>query len=78
MYNTATRALTHHSSDGIPEYELDAGFEWAAQLLGTGYAVLPDPDRLGQTVVERWASDLIDDPDTEEYWTGEQTPSHIS
>lgn len=70
-YNTATRTLTHLARNDIPDYERDAGFERAAHLLETGHSEFPDPDRLGQTAVERRANQLIEAPDGEEYWDGE-------
>ena len=68
-YNAATNALTHYSED-IPEYELDRGYERAAQLLETGYSDLPNPEKMGSDVVESRASQLIES-EGEEYWDGE-------
>lgn len=70
-YNAATYALTHLSTD-IPEYELDNGFEQAAQLLDQGNRV-PDSEMLGRRVVENRVQHLVDadNPDEEEYWEGE-------
>jgi hypothetical protein len=70
-YNAATRALTHYTGD-IPEYQLDQGFEDAAQLLETGTGTIPDPESLGQQVVERRMNQRIENRDEEEeYWPGE-------
>lgn len=66
-YNAATRALTHYTPDDVPEYELDQGFEAAAQLLETGYNELPDPETLGRRTVEQRANQR---PRTERRGTG--------
>lgn len=71
-YNAATRALTHHASDDVPEYELDQGFEQAARLLETGYNEIPDPQSLGRSAVESRADQLIENQEeAERYWEGE-------
>lgn len=69
-YNAATRALTHYTRD-IPDYNLDQGFENAAQLLETGYNEIPEPEILGRTAVDNRARSLIEQGNTEPYWPGE-------
>lgn len=69
-YNAATRALTYYSGD-IPSYELDQGFERAAELLETGVNDIPDLETLGRNAVERRAQQRIENQDDEEYWPGE-------
>lgn len=68
-FNAATYALTHMTED-VPEYELDHGYEAAASILEYGEGI-PHPDILGENAVRRRARDLIEDPDTEEYFDGE-------
>jgi hypothetical protein len=68
-YNAATRALTHYTGD-IPDYELDRGFEQAAQLLDR-HGDIPDPVEMGSNAVEQRADQLIENPENEEYWEGE-------
>lgn len=70
-YNAATRALTHYTR-GVPEYELDAGFEAAAQLLETGYSGVPEPDELGRRAVEDRLNEYVEDGEIEPYWDGEE------
>jgi hypothetical protein len=73
-YNAGTRALTHYTSDDIPDYELDNGFEAVSQLLETGYNELPEPDQLGSRAVENRSRELIENPgddEGEDYWEGE-------
>ena len=69
-YNAATRALTHYASD-VPDYELDQGFEQAAQLLETGYNEIPEPEKLGRQTGERRAQQRIESTESDEYWEGE-------
>ena len=69
-FNAATYALTHLAEDDIPQYQLDTGFERAGQILEYGDGI-PHPDILGENAVRRRANELIEDPDTEEYWDGE-------
>jgi len=75
MYNAATRALTHYSRD-VPEYELDAGFERAAQLLETGTSAVPEPGDLGQRAVERRVNQYVEEDEVEPYWDGEEETLH--
>lgn len=71
-YNAATRALTHYTPEDTPSYELDHGFEAAAELLETGYNEVPEADRLGQSAVESRADTLIESEDeAEQYWEEE-------
>ncbi|MFC7213059.1 DUF932 domain-containing protein [Saliphagus sp. GCM10025334] len=71
-YNAATRSLTHYHRD-LPDYELDTGYEQAANLLETGYSELPDTDKLGKHIVEDRANQFIENPDeTTPYWDGEE------
>ena len=70
-YNAATRALTHYTRD-IPEYELDHGLEQVARLLETGYDGVPDPVEVGRSAVENRANQLVEDPDSDLYWEGEE------
>ena len=70
-YNAATYALTHLTSDQIPEYVLDQGFERAAGLLEYGNGI-PNPDILAENAVYKRATQLIEDSETDEYWTGER------
>lgn len=71
-YNAATRALTHHAEQDVPQYELDQGFERAASLLESG-AGIPDPRELGEDLVQRRADRLIEgDAEDEAYWDGEE------
>jgi len=74
-YNAATRALTHYSRD-VPEYELDAGFERAAQLLETGTSAVPEPGALGQSAVERRVNEYVEEDEVEPYWDGEEETLH--
>jgi hypothetical protein len=69
-YNAATRALTHYTRD-VPDYDLDQGFEQAAQLLETGYNEIPDPEKLGRQTVERRAQARIESGEDDQYWEGE-------
>jgi hypothetical protein len=75
-YNAATRALTHYTSEDVPDYELDQGFGQAAQLLETGYSEIPDPDSLGRSVVENRVNQRVENSETEEYWEGEEESLH--
>lgn len=70
VHNAATYALTHLTGDSIPQYQLDDGYEAAAGLLEYGDG-LPSPQILGENAVRHRANDLIEDPDSEEYWEGE-------
>ncbi|WP_237561351.1 DUF932 domain-containing protein [Halostella pelagica] len=70
-YNAATRALTHYTED-IPEYDLDTGFEQAAQLLETGANEIPEPETLGRQAVNQRSRELIENEDTEPYWEDER------
>jgi hypothetical protein len=70
-YNAATRALTRYTVD-VPEYELDSGYEQAAQLLETGESEVPDPERLGKQAVSNRSRELIEHGDTEPYWKNEE------
>ncbi|MFU1780225.1 DUF932 domain-containing protein [Haloarcula japonica] len=70
-FNAATYALTHLSQD-MPQYQLDDGYEAAAQLLEYGEGI-PHPDILGENAVESRASELIEaGDDVDEYWDGER------
>jgi hypothetical protein len=69
-YNAATFALTHLSDEEIPQYELDTGFEQAAAILEYGEGI-PHPDILGENAVRNMANELIEDPDAEEFYSGE-------
>ncbi|WP_049937204.1 DUF932 domain-containing protein [Haloplanus natans] len=69
-FNAATYALTHLSEDR-PQYQLDDGYEQAAQLLEYGEGI-PHPDILGEDAVRRRSNQLIEDPEAEEYWEGER------
>ena len=69
-YNTATRALTHHSGD-VPGYEVADGLEQASQLLEDGSNSIPEPERLGQQAVSNRSRALIEQGDSEPYWEGE-------
>jgi hypothetical protein len=69
-YNAATYALTHLAQDDIPQYQLDTGFEQAAGILEYGDGI-PHPDILGENAVQSRARELIEDPDTEEFYEGE-------
>ena len=68
-YDSATRALTHHAREDIPQYKLDEGYERAAQLLETGVG-LPHEDELVESTLESRAYALTES-DGEEYWEGE-------
>lgn len=70
-YNAATRALTHYTHD-IPDYNLDQGFENAAQLLETGFNEIPEPEKLGRAAVDNRTRNLIEQGDSEPYWEGEE------
>lgn len=70
-YNAATRALTHYTQD-VPDYQLDQGYEQAAQLLETGYSGVPEPLELGSQAVEDRANQVIENQEREEYWDGER------
>lgn len=70
-YNAATRALTHYATN-VPEYELDQGFEAAASLLETGDSEVPEPEQVGGSAVRRRADEVIENPDSEPYWDGEE------
>lgn len=74
-YNAATRALTHYTR-GVPEYQLDQGYEAAARLLETGRSTVPDPDRLGQRVVNERINQYVEADDIEPYWDGEEDALH--
>ena len=69
-YNAATRALTHYTR-GVPDYQLDQGFEQAARLLETGSNELPDPGQLGREAVERRVRQRIESTEDDQYWEGE-------
>lgn len=69
-YQAATRALTHRTGD-IPQHRLDEGFEKAAGILDYGNGI-PHPDILGENAVENRVNEYLDDPDSDEYWEGEQ------
>jgi hypothetical protein len=69
-FNAATYALTHLTED-TPQYQLDDGFEQASQILEYGEGI-PHPDILGENAVRRRSNELIEDPETEEYWEGER------
>jgi hypothetical protein len=69
-YNAATRALTHYTNE-VPQYQLDQGFEQAAQLLETGFNEIPDPETLGRQTVERRAQARIESTEDDQYWPGE-------
>jgi hypothetical protein len=71
-FQSMTRALTHHTPDDTPQYKVDEGFEKANVLLETGSNQLPDAEELGQTYIASRANTLLEDPDAEEYWDGEQ------
>ncbi|MDY6778054.1 MAG: DUF932 domain-containing protein [Candidatus Nanohaloarchaea archaeon] len=71
-YNAATRALTHYTDDDIPQYELDAGYDAASQLLDYGNYGLPDADYLGEQAVENRLDQYLNDPETDPYWDGER------
>lgn len=70
-YNAATRALTHYTHD-ILDYNLDQGFERAAQLLETGFNEIPEPEKLGRNAIENRTRSLIEQGDSEPYWEGEE------
>lgn len=74
-YNKATRALNHYSR-GIPEYQLDQGYDAAAQLLETGYSKISDPDKLGRQMVEITVNQYVEDDDIQPYWEGEEDTHH--
>lgn len=71
-YNAATYALTHLTSEDVPEYALDQGYERAAELLEYGDG-LPHPEILGENAVETRAQKLLEaeTQEDEEYWPGE-------
>jgi len=69
-FNAATYALTHLAEDDIPQYQLDTGYEQAAELLEYGDGI-PSARILGENAVRRRANELVEDPDAEEYWEGE-------
>lgn len=59
-YNAATRALTHHTDDEMPEYVRDQGLEAAGKLLDyPGYG-LPDADYLGPRAVDNRINEWIE------------------
>jgi len=70
-YNAATYALTHLSHNA-PEYELDEGYERAAELLEYGDGI-PHPEILGENAVQNRVRTLTEseNPEEEEYWEGE-------
>ncbi|TQQ83126.1 DUF932 domain-containing protein [Halonotius terrestris] len=70
-YNAATRALTHYTHD-VPDYEVAEGLEKAAQLLEDGTNSIPDPERLGEQVVNNRSRQLIEHGDSEPYWPEEE------
>lgn len=74
-YNAATRALTHYTR-GVPEYELDAGFEAAARLIENGRSDVPEPRELGRETVEQRINDYVEDSEVEPYWDGEEDSLH--
>lgn len=70
-FNAATYALTHLSKD-MPQYQLDDGYEQAAQILEYGEGI-PHPDILGENAVKRRSRELIEGgDDVDEYWEGER------
>jgi len=70
-FNAATYALTHLSKD-MPQYQLDDGYEQAAEILEYGEGI-PHPDILGENAVERRSRELIEGgDDVDEYWEGER------
>jgi hypothetical protein len=69
-YNAATRALTHYTGE-TPTYELDTGYEQAAELLETGDSTVPEAEELGRQTVEQRANQLIEEDNAEPYWDGE-------
>lgn len=74
-YNAATYALTHLSPEDTPEYELDEGYERAAELLEYGDGV-PHPDILGRDTVRSRMRTLVEDDDPDTYWDGEEDALH--
>lgn len=63
--------MTHYPDDSIPDYELDRGFEAASHLLENKYGEIPDPDWIGQEIVEDRAQARIESRDDDQYWDGE-------
>lgn len=70
-YQAATRGLTHNTRDEIPEHQLDQGFEQASKILEYGQGI-PHPDILGENAVETRVNEYLEDPESDEYWDGEQ------
>ncbi|MXR52385.1 DUF932 domain-containing protein [Halovenus sp. WSH3] len=69
-YNAGTRALTHYT-DGIPDYDLDQGFEALSNLLENGNSEVPEGNKVGSQAVSRRSLQLIEGDDVEPYWDGE-------
>jgi len=69
-YNAGTRALTHYTH-GVPDYELDQGFENLSRLLEDRSSQTPDGEQLGRETVDRRSRQLIEQGD-EERWETER------